>query len=74
VPVEIRELHDAWTLTSTGGPVPAAIAGRTIPAQVPGSSHTDLLAAGLIPDPYLDRVEEELEAEGQLPHARSKSA
>ena len=60
MPVEIRELHDAWTLTSTGGPVPAAIAGRTIPAQVPGSSHTDLLAAGLIPDPYLDRVEEEL--------------
>ena len=55
-----QKLHDGWTLTSTSGPVPAAIAGRTIPAEVPGSAHTDLLAAGLIPDPYLDRVEEEL--------------
>jgi len=55
-----QNLHDGWTLTSTSGPVPAAIAGRTIPAEVPGSTHTDLLAAGLIPDPYLDRVEEDL--------------
>ena len=55
-----QKLHDGWTLTSTSGPVPAAIAGRTIPAEVPGSAHTDLLAAGLIPDPYLDRVEEKL--------------
>ena len=28
-----------------------------IPATVPGTVHTDLLAAGLIPDPYLDRNE-----------------
>jgi len=55
-----QQLHDGWTLTSTAGPVPTMIAGRTIPAQVPGSTHTDLLAAGLIRDPYLDRVEEEL--------------
>ena len=25
-----------------------------MPATVPGSVHTDLLAAGCIPDPYLD--------------------
>ncbi|RBM07284.1 glycoside hydrolase family 2 protein [Streptomyces sp. PT12] len=53
-------LHDGWQLTATAGPVPQDIAGRTVPAQVPGSAHLDLLAAGLIPDPYLDRVEEEL--------------
>src|SRR6185503_8883988 len=37
------------------GPAPAhvAVAGR-IPATVPGTVHTDLLAAGLIEDPYLD--------------------
>ncbi len=28
--------------------------GRDIAAAVPGSVHTDLMAAGLIPDPYLD--------------------
>jgi beta-mannosidase len=28
-----------------------------VPATVPGSVHTDLLAAGLIPDPYLDTNE-----------------
>ncbi|UUI72920.1 glycoside hydrolase family 2 protein [Cellulomonas xiejunii] len=29
-----------------------------VPAHVPGTTHTDLLAAGLIPDPYLDGNEE----------------
>ncbi len=53
-------LHDGWHLTAAAGPVPEHIAGRTVPAQVPGSAHLDLLAQGLIPDPYLDRVEEEL--------------
>ncbi|MFJ9033089.1 glycoside hydrolase family 2 protein [Streptomyces sp. NPDC102274] len=53
-------LHDGWRLSSTTGPVPAHIAGRVLPARVPGSVHLDLLAAGLIPDPYLDRTEEEL--------------
>ncbi|HEY5516309.1 MAG TPA: glycoside hydrolase family 2 protein [Pengzhenrongella sp.] len=55
-----QELNSGWTLTGTSGPIPASIAGVTIPAEVPGSVHTDLLAAGLIPDPYLDRVEEDL--------------
>ena len=58
--MERQTLQHGWTLTSTSGHVPALIAGRLIPAEVPGSVHTDLLAAGLIPDPYLDRVEEEL--------------
>ncbi|MEU0489849.1 glycoside hydrolase family 2 protein [Nocardiopsis sp. NPDC006139] len=53
-------LHDGWRLTATAGPVPENIAGREIPAAVPGSTHLDLLAAGLIPDPYLDAAEAEL--------------
>jgi beta-mannosidase len=52
-----QELHDGWTLRAAGGPVPAEISAATVAAQVPGSVHTDLLAAGLIPDPYLDRNE-----------------
>ena len=52
-----QELHDGWTLRAAGGPVPEEIAAATVPAEVPGSVHTDLLAAGLIPDPYLDSNE-----------------
>jgi beta-mannosidase len=52
-----QELHDGWTLRSEGGPVPSTVVGQTVPARVPGSVHTDLLAAGLIPDPYLDQNE-----------------
>ncbi|MFD3684556.1 glycoside hydrolase family 2 protein [Nocardiopsis sp. NPDC058631] len=55
-----RTLHDGWLLTSTTANVPEPIAGRSVPAQVPGSTHLDLLAAGLIPDPYLDSNETEL--------------
>jgi beta-mannosidase len=55
-----QTLHDGWRLSATSGPVPAHIAGVTVPAAVPGSAHLDLLAAGLIPDPYLDRAEAEL--------------
>ena len=43
----------AWTLTALD-PVPdgwAAVSGPQ-PATVPGEVHTDLLAAGLIPDPF----------------------
>ncbi|GAA4916529.1 glycoside hydrolase family 2 protein [Streptomonospora salina] len=52
-----QTLHEDWLLAATAGPVPEEIAGRTVPAQVPGSVHTDLLAAGLIGDPYLDTAE-----------------
>ena len=53
-----RELHDGWSVRLAGGPAPAGFAAglppQGVPATVPGSVHTDLLAAGLIPDPYLD--------------------
>ncbi|GAA3824234.1 glycoside hydrolase family 2 protein [Sphaerisporangium flaviroseum] len=51
-----RPLHDGWTLTAVSDEVD--IAG--IPATVPGCVHTDLLAAGLIDDPYLDDNENRL--------------
>ncbi|MEO7586446.1 MAG: glycoside hydrolase family 2 protein, partial [Arachnia sp.] len=53
-------LHDGWTLRATGGPVPESVAAGPIPAQVPGTAHTDLLTAGLISDPYLDSNETDL--------------
>ncbi|MFC9689144.1 glycoside hydrolase family 2 protein [Kribbella sp. NPDC056951] len=46
-------LHDGWTVAGSDGVGP-------IPAEVPGSVHTDLLAAGIIPDPYLAANEAEL--------------
>ena len=53
--VSRRPLHDGWTVIAERGPVPREIAeAGAIPAQVPGSIHPDLSAAGLIPDPYLD--------------------
>ncbi|QBI55547.1 glycoside hydrolase family 2 protein [Streptomonospora litoralis] len=55
-----QTLHEDWLLSAADGPVPAEIAGRTVPAQVPGSAHVDLLAADLISDPYLDTVETDL--------------
>ncbi|MFD2419354.1 glycoside hydrolase family 2 protein [Amycolatopsis pigmentata] len=53
-------LHDGWTLRAAGGSVPPEQSGRVVPATVPGCVHTDLLAAGLIPDPYLDDNEAKL--------------
>ncbi|GAA3206304.1 glycoside hydrolase family 2 protein [Actinocorallia longicatena] len=41
-------MSEGWTLGTASGP---------IPAQVPGCVHVDLLAAGLIEDPYLDANE-----------------
>ena len=53
--VAVRELHSGWTVEALDGRVPAAVrAAGAIPATVPGTVHTDLLAAGLIADPYLD--------------------
>jgi beta-mannosidase len=49
-----RALHDGWTVSAVpGSDVPPAAAGPH-PASVPGCVHTDLLAAGVIEDPYLD--------------------
>ncbi|GAB3276029.1 glycoside hydrolase family 2 protein [Actinocorallia lasiicapitis] len=51
------ELHSGWTVQAVDGPVPEGLPRGPIPAQVPGCVHTDLLAAGLIPDPYRDANE-----------------
>jgi beta-mannosidase len=59
-----QSLDGEWQLRLVSpavGDVPAAVrATESWPASVPGCVHTDLLAAGAIPDPYLDRNEEEL--------------
>jgi beta-mannosidase len=47
-------LHEGWTVTALEGPVPEEVRGRRIAASVPGCVTTDLLGAGLVPDPYLD--------------------
>lgn len=41
-----RELHSGWQVSS-------AKDGISVPATVPGVVHTDLMAAGLIPDPFI---------------------
>ncbi len=58
-------LDGSWTLRATGGAVPPGLVGRDVPATVPGTVHTDLLAAGLIPDPYLDENEAALQWVGR---------
>jgi beta-mannosidase len=48
-------LNDGWTVRPVNGDAPAHVtAAGPVPATVPGTVHTDLLAAGLVPDPYLD--------------------
>jgi beta-mannosidase len=56
----VHPLETGWTVTALSGPVPEQLRGVAVPATVPGSVHTDLLAAGLIPDPYLDDNEAKL--------------
>ncbi|QQD76610.1 glycoside hydrolase family 2 protein [Curtobacterium sp. YC1] len=47
-----EELRDGWTVTLAGGTgAPDGVAGRAIPASVPGQVHTDLEREGLLPDP-----------------------
>ncbi|MCD0449230.1 glycoside hydrolase family 2 protein [Actinocorallia sp. API 0066] len=46
-----------WTVRWAGGEAPQGPAqghDGPLPAEVPGCVHADLLAAGLIPDPYVD--------------------
>lgn len=57
--IDIRPLASGWSLRAASGPVPAGYDG-SIPATVPGCVHTDLLTAGLIPDPFLDDNESAL--------------
>ncbi|MFJ8106452.1 glycoside hydrolase family 2 protein [Streptomyces sp. NPDC096132] len=49
--LEASPLGDGWTLRHEG---------EALPAVVPGCVHTDLLAAGVIPDPFLGRNETEV--------------
>ncbi|MEV0522420.1 glycoside hydrolase family 2 protein [Streptomyces sp. NPDC050439] len=48
---DVTTLTEGWTLRHEN---------TAIPAQVPGCVHTDLLAAGRIPDPFLGRNEQEV--------------
>ncbi|GIF67222.1 beta-mannosidase [Asanoa ishikariensis] len=54
-----KPLNSGWTLMPASGAEvpPEVVAVGPIPATVPGCVHTDLLAAGLIPDPFHDRNE-----------------
>jgi beta-mannosidase len=54
-------LETDWSVRAVGGDAaPTGLRDRAVPASVPGCVTTDLLAAGLIPDPYLDGNETEL--------------
>jgi beta-mannosidase len=52
-----RTLHEGWTVSGDPG-APVAVEG--VPASVPGEVVSDLLAAGLVADPYVDDNEREL--------------
>jgi beta-mannosidase len=56
-----------WTVRAVGdgAPVPGPLRGREIPATVPGCVHTDLLRAGLIPDPLVEFNEREVQWIGE---------
>ncbi|MBH0008393.1 glycoside hydrolase family 2 protein [Salinibacterium sp. SWN1162] len=62
-----QPLHDGWTLAvDAAGKTPdlppqaSALAGATFAAAVPGSTHTDLLAAGIITDPLIETNEKDV--------------
>jgi beta-mannosidase len=60
--VNIRELHEGWTVEPLDGPVPSPVrAHGPIAAAVPGVVHTDLVASGLLDDPYLGLNEKQQE-------------
>jgi beta-mannosidase len=55
------ELTAGWTVSPNGEPARGAPRFTApLPARVPGVVHTDLLSAGVIADPYLDRNEDGL--------------
>ncbi|MCX4765632.1 glycoside hydrolase family 2 protein [Streptomyces sp. NBC_01275] len=57
--LEASPLDDGWILRHPESPA------GTLPAAVPGCVHTDLLAAGVIPDPFLGLNEREVEWVGR---------
>jgi beta-mannosidase len=58
VPLRRRPLSAGWSVWAAAGPAEAG--DKPVPASVPGVVHLDLLAAGVIPDPYLDDNEAKL--------------
>ncbi|MGQ0626557.1 MAG: glycosyl hydrolase 2 galactose-binding domain-containing protein, partial [Phycisphaerales bacterium] len=48
-PIDLSSFR--WRLRAVAGPLPPGLADRALPATIPGCVHTDLFAAGLIPDP-----------------------
>ncbi|PJI84753.1 glycoside hydrolase family 2 protein [Luteimicrobium subarcticum] len=60
----VRTDLTSWTVRATRGPVPTSLVGELVdadvPAVVPGTSHTALLDAGLIVDPYVGTAEDDL--------------
>ncbi|WP_030667565.1 glycoside hydrolase family 2 protein [Streptomyces rimosus] len=48
---DVIQLDEGWRLTHDG---------TQVPARVPGCVHTDLLASGLIPDPYVGLNEQQV--------------
>ncbi|MFC7794070.1 glycoside hydrolase family 2 protein [Streptomyces cinereoruber] len=48
---DVTQLHEGWSLRHEGA---------LLPARVPGCVHTDLLAAGVIPDPFLGQNETDI--------------
>ena len=51
------ELGDGWSLRHLGGAAPGVAPSDSVRASVPGTVQTDLLAAGITADPYLDDQE-----------------
>ncbi|HET9649214.1 MAG TPA: glycoside hydrolase family 2 protein, partial [Microlunatus sp.] len=47
------ELSEGWTLQPTAGDPDGRLPDR-LPATVPGTTHVDLMTAGVIADPFLD--------------------
>jgi beta-mannosidase len=54
--VLVTELRTGWTVRAIGGNSSGRVPG-TYQAEVPGCVHTDLMAAAVINDPYLDANE-----------------
>ncbi|GAA3641028.1 glycoside hydrolase family 2 protein [Microbacterium awajiense] len=57
-PLTRRTLDDGWHARAAAGPT--EVGANPVPATVPGVIQLDLMAAGLIPDPYLDENEARL--------------
>src|SRR5689334_13960555 len=68
--METLSLNGEWRAAQAGGTGKAA---AKIPAQVPGCIHTDLLAAGKIPDPYYRDNELSLQWIGEVDWVYSRT-